>query len=613
MFEKTLFQDCLAFPQRSHWLWPELIFNWSLTKISLQIIFVYNVQCLELLGLVELNCSKVKLFTSTKRWHQSFSELHLGTKVIASETKQVFILTTQLQEICDNFNNSLCRFSLWFGLCFCLISLFFAVVKTPLGNAFHEFSVQMSDKLHVYGLHQSKIVYQWDFNCDKHLRQNLIFQFIYFSSAELSRCHFAKLIIFDCKEETFFWNIVTETQDVVIQSNYKFIFCGIHSTTNVYSKCSNLAVQIQPQHYVAFDIHFLFSVFDRDKVRSIPLGAISGSGRADLQNTRLHHLVCKVDILVATLRVNIYSIVVPKFLVVYLQLNISPKLSLKVFNGPGPLSKLLTFIAHVVRRGTEQYSVTSSFQCVIHCFDCSNLAYSSHISWTLGYSANLVVSPGSFHRMSYSNSFDGNITYLLKLQTKSGFHLNLSVTDMSYMGQNNTETCSYAGVAAYENESEISTLCLKSRNRFDLSNYNHSEYVFQTIYSSNENLLVVLYSYELYGSINLTLTVSTTTCELKPVSICDGEQFKQTDLPHIYSCPSRSKVILSMDNEGCNIVQISLSQVQQHFFSTGRPKQKCLTTVHTGKILASAKNIQMSVTGFFRGKFTQLQYSFSTL
>ncbi len=496
--------------------------------------------------------------------------------------------------------NFLCRFSLWFLLwklhCFCI----FAVVKSPLGNAFHEFSSKMSDKIHHYLSRRSKIVYQWNFNCDKHLRQNLTLQFIYFSSAELSRCHFAKLIIFDCKQEQFFWNIVTKRQDVVIQSNYKFIFCGIHSTTNIYSRCSNLAVQIQPQHYVALDIHFLFSVFDRDKIRSIP----PGSGRAGLQNTASNHLVCKVAILVATLRMEIYRIAVPKFLNIFLQSNISSELPFIVFDGPGPLSKLLTFTAHVIRKGTEQYSITSSFQCVIHCFDCSNLTYSSHKSRTMGYSANLVVSPGSFHRISYSSGLDGNITYLLKLQTNFGFHLNLSLTDMSYVGQNNTISCSYAGLATYENESEISTLCLKSRNRFDLSNYNHSEYVFQTIYSSNENLLVVLYSYELYGSINLTLTVSTTTCELKPVSICDGEQFKQTDLTHIYSFPSRSKVILSMDKEGCNIVQLSLSQVKNHFSSTGKPKQKCLTTVHIEKILASAKIIQMSVTGFFRGRFT---------
>ncbi len=470
---------------------------------------------------------------------------------------------------------------------------FSSVVKSPFGNAFYEHSRIFSDQIHTYRNRDLELAYQWDFSLDKSLRANLTFPYIYFLSIELSRCSFANLVIHDCKEEEITEDWFTEAQKVKLISKYKFMFCGRHSTKTVYPSCSNVAVEIERQQYVVMEIHMYFSVVD-NKIRNIPPAP-----------TLPRSLKCIISSVVDPVVLQIFRVVVRKFLVVTIHFEMFPELQLKVFDGPGPLSRLLLFPTNVSQTGNKQQVVTSSFQCEIHCYNCRKLAYSSSRQPIKPHIEKLLVYPGSSDDITYPDHCYSNPACLVTVETTPGFHLNLSVVDILYFGQNNTDTCSYAGLSAYESESEISTTCVKTNNRLELANYQYTKYGFQNIYSSNHSLLLVFYSFKEYGNIQLTMRISTTRCKPKPVAFCDSYDFNQLELKSRYKHTSRGKVVLlEKATEECNIVQFSLNWVKGSFFKDGNPKAKCVMTVATEHVLDFGKIAQMNVTGFIRGKFS---------
>ena len=465
-------------------------------------------------------------------------------------------------------------------------------MKSPLGNAFYEFSRILSDQIHTFKREYFGLHYQWDFSLDKSLRPNLTFPYIYFSSVALSRCEFANLVIHDCREDIVTDNWITGKQDVSIASKHRFLFCGRHSITTVYPRCSNVAIKIKRQQYVVMDIHIFFSVFDGYTIGNIPPTSPSPK-----------NIFCTVNFFADTISLQIFRVVVPRFLVIAIHFAIFPKLHLDLFDGPGPLSKPLTFCTNFSQMGNKQHVITSSFQCVIYCYNCRELSYIPLKQKIQGQIKKFVVSPGFLQNIIYPYHCQSKPTCFLNIETSSALHLNLSVGDMLYFGQNNTQACPYAGVAVYENEIKISTICVKTNNRFEIANYQHSKYVFQNIYSSNASLLLVIYSYKEYGDIQFTLRISTTRCQLKLLVFCISQEFSQVGLKSRYKHSSRDKVVLPTKADKCTILQFSLSRVKNPYFQNGKPKEKCLVTVHTENVLEFGQDIQIYVTGFFRGMF----------
>ncbi len=184
---------------------------------------------------------------------------------------------------------------------------------------------------------------------------------------------------------------------------------------------------------------------------------------------------------------------------------------------------------------------------------------------------------------------------VFKLNTELGYHVNLSVVNMTHKGENNTPACEFAGLSAFDSDMEISTLCVKPDFNFDILKMPHygtnNLYSFPNIYSANSNMTLVLYSFEAYAHAKVTFMISTTTCTPMRKQICE------------------STAIELLEEKGqCTVLQIIFSgghlgkDVSDRLFRYFRQIRKCKmrTQFHTRN--NSEDNMEFLVTGFFRGE-----------
>ena len=116
--------------------------------------------------------------------------------------------------------------------------------------------------------------------------------------------------------------------------------------------------------------------------------------------------------------------------------------------------------------------------------------------------------------------------FVLKINTNSTFYINASVLNMTHNGANNTVSCNYAGLAAYDKETETAVVCQKPHYSSDVLDLPHvgsnMPYVLQSIFSTDSFMTLVLYSYPEYVNTNMVLSLRTTTCKPRTVNLCEG-------------------------------------------------------------------------------------------
>ncbi len=278
---------------------------------------------------------------------------------------------------------------------------------------------------------------------------------------------------------------------------------------------------------------------------------------------------------------------------------------LQVHDGPGLVSPLLGHSQHNHRNDTYRTLKTE----IRH--------YSSFNEQTKVDEE--AVSPTCSERIGFlGNHFHCRNTTLcfVKLTTDPRFKVKISIVDMRYRGQNNTPNCLYAGVAVYENETEIGAQCVKPHHVLETKAFDENVYVYPSIYSNGSSVLLVLYSYKIYGALSLILAISSTKCRAIPLNVCDVH----TDVQVIYDLffTQAGRFDVNVTSDECVIVQLGSRTNKRAFLDSNvywsfvtatlylpLELERCQAEIRLRSKTDKAhkyRNVELSATGFFRGK-----------
>ena len=324
------------------------------------------------------------------------------------------------------------------------------------------------------------------YHLDSILMLNVTFQHIYIWNKHLSNCLVGSVIVTSHSNG----------------ENSTFEYCGIHSGVVMYPPGQTVKIILNNKSFLRdaiFKISFFFSVFDTKRIHSVTIQNSDPLPKPSYilycQNTRLLLL----QFLLQTVKY--------RFLVIksaYSKSDVEKYMN--IYDDPGILSPILEQIEHKV-------FMTSTFQCVIICLNYKNdtsfpkeLNYSSKMNLI---SNKVVLNKIETTYFSYSET---NVYILHSIVKINGF-INLTIVHLSYSGYNDP-ICTYAGLTAYylitNAYVEISTECFS----YD------SFYRYRNMYSRSKDILIIIYSYKEYGSLNVYFGLTTTYCRTVTINMC---------------------------------------------------------------------------------------------
>ncbi len=349
--------------------------------------------------------------------------------------------------------------------------------------------------------------YKWIFKLDHHLRLNITFQHIKILVKNLFTC----LVGF-----------VSVQQFTTKHVEHKY--CGVLSNIVNCPSFAHFRILLSVKALVTFEMHTAFSVIDSGHIENL-LYKTNVSPKPEWAITfTVTKLFCEKFYLQQE---KIY-----RLLVVFSMFNTC---WVEIFDGPGRKSQKLIPISTF---GNRKSYLTASFQCIVFSY-CSSAFPSLFANPKIIFQVKEILVDNFLFvstktRLPEPFSFNKSC-YTTEVRTEVNFHINTTITSLTSSYKNN-ELCSFGGIAAYEensrNKSHIMTLC------------SQQSYVFKhrNIYSTNNSLLLVTYSCQGYGSVNMTLELSTTTCLRRKIDGCTQ--------PHtVLFSPSDTCFVFQMEND----------------------------------------------------------------
>ena len=294
-------------------------------------------------------------------------------------------------------------------------------------------------------------------------------------------------------------NVTIKTHE--LNEGPQFLFCGIYSGLALFLPTSNVQFYVFYWPSPSFIISVIFDTYSFNTTETLEFKEIVAT--RDI-NINTHHL----DIGFAEKRVDSYHIITDKYK--SLLVNMTALKNTLIYDGLGLLSNLLTL------RKDSIYT-TSGFQCwiIITYTLLSNkgLTYQSLTNVGKWKKVEIDMNPYFFvYNFPDKLCFNDVCLGLILLNTTNQ-HLNVTVVDFKYTGDNGTN-CNFGGIAFFNTKrstsvyNEITTICtsrpLNWRN-------------LQRIYSYSDQLVIVIYAYNHYSTIQVKLQAISTSC--KPIRI----------------------------------------------------------------------------------------------
>ncbi len=256
--------------------------------------------------------------------------------------------------------------------------------------------------------------------------------------------------------------------------------------------------------------------------------------------------------------------------------------SVNIYDGPGTKCDLLNCVK---TDNTHKY-VSSTFQIVIYSLHNRSFVpnFLTHYKSLAFLGKKIDTFNLTVFSLSSSEMCQDRIVCVVKFETERKLRLNVTLSEFSYVGDRNTDTCDYAGVAIYDSVQNsvklLSTECVKhhignTHQRICVENqtfsfdYSYNVTKFQyaypsfskllTFYSRNNEFLVVLYSFRQYGSIKVKIGIAVTKCVVFHAAVCgDRNHVLYRMLKH--TCLSPFPFFLSWTHQ-CVIVHVHKSKV----------------------------------------------------
>ncbi len=337
----------------------------------------------------------------------------------------------------------------------------------------------------------------WKFFLDKLFSLNLTFHSLEFISGSVNfaggflHCHLGRLSIIDSEHQEF----------------EAFQFCGQHAGFSLLPEFGQLDVRTTVYPITVFQVNATFCLMDKGLIYNLN-----------------HHKPATLEIISSTIDKSatlvkqfwsispaqislVYVIEVTKIYTLTLDLSVINFSNIRVLDGPG-------FLSSRAQKRKNLFE-SSSFSCILQAMS-AGLDFQTQAAH---YSAN--PQPVTKYESPENNSVHfpaphicGNAVCLLQIRTVFKFQINVSVVKVIYKGQP-SETCKYGGITTATLENG-----LYKENQIICKNHNHQGETSpnRNFYSLNSSLFVVVYWFEAYSHVDVSVIMQRTMC--KPVHIC---------------------------------------------------------------------------------------------
>ncbi len=358
----------------------------------------------------------------------------------------------------------------------------------------------------------------WKFHIDRRVSLNLTFEHIHFT-VDFQACPVQHVKVF---------NNLTE-------NNY-FMFCGQHARFSLYPPHHRLNVGIFVNGNFQFAVKCFYVIVDSNVIVNLPLN--TNSTQTDfiaifkVQDTKSYLL----------------HVGVSKNAVIVMQVRQYENSEHVVFDGPGYLSRILS-------TSNMQYK-TNTFQCTILIF----VATAQFNSW-FNYSSQSAL----VHKEILLQDMVPVVINLPFPKCPAGLcavfvigkphmQVNFTVQRIRYQGLK-TQKCKHGGIAAVEKlgevNKEVASLC---------ETHDGNASPNREIYSANSSLLILVYWYEHYSNISVTLIVKHSACTSVTIQPCLLQQI----CSHSWkNCKTHTSEIL-----GNSPFELKFSKPNRYSFST---------------------------------------------
>ena len=326
--------------------------------------------------------------------------------------------------------------------------------------------------------------YYFIYDIDAKLRLNISFFIIYFSVG-LQNNHLEALRIYK-----------------YIKKHALFTFCGHHSLFNLYPYFKKVFMRFKTWMNLLYVLNFSYSVIDPYIVHNIPKLNFSGI---------LSNLIYKTGhgTLIASFFIQVKKIT-------YIVCHFTQTLvsNYVVYDGPGFSANSIA----VSNTEISQIVSSSTFQCIIQL-----ITYSStlqHVD-TFMYTSkvldkdidvNLTSQTSMLLQLPNIACFD--CLCVVHINTETDHQINVTLHKINSVGVYNP-TCKYGGIVAGEyvdnKYKESTTVCQNHEGQIEES---------RSLYSLNSSLVLVLYWYNKYYNITVSLSLSLMRCKPVNIDVC---------------------------------------------------------------------------------------------
>ncbi len=462
-------------------------------------------------------------------------------------------------------------------------------------------------------------------------RLNLTFLHIYFSSFDINKCNFGKLLVLDCDVQTGpRVSFVTypiygkkpkriQVESFHLQMYYQHTYCGFQPKTSVFPSCPNVAIVTYLQRYVLHNTKLSFSVLDSNQLMSFPTPfEIEKYTQGDAVQK---HIIGKQYFVQKEIGMQVYLFIVSKLNVIHFDAAVDAQWLF--LDGPGANCKPLTPHKHPTD-STALY-ISSTFQCLAFLFNATSnaiLMFNAQQNLNIEAARNITVQNDMRTTILHETSMPHHIIdfYFVK-QKNQNTQLNISVERATHTGEDNTVYCAHAGLGVFDKKTDIFTICPKpthpAEDKFE------SKEMFPIIYSTTDSLLLVLYQYRQYSSVSFVLKISGTVCKPMHINACYGKSEKESPIGPTFMAGDLDSTqlydeVIKEYEDFSDLMAVGdcvILQFDYGFKGEGsvdynggvfpsKSIEKCFLAMKSEPMEKS--QLTVKVTGFFRSKFSDL-------
>ncbi len=435
--------------------------------------------------------------------------------------------------------------------------------------------------------------YKWTFQTDKYLRLNMTFLTVYFSSLGANACLFGSLFVTMLKtsfQQKLKWDrCCSEKQfDIRFQPEIQpYTLCGIHSKISVFPPHSTTSVLAFSEMFVLHFAEVLFSVTSENVARTAR-HLLKQTSEPQPETVMLGREAAALQI---------FHISVSKLKNVIVSVMNEAESVMNLFDGPGTSSAKLK---PATRTDSDLVVYkTSAFVCLIHHIHFHKIS-TQHIYFTSGFCH---CHNHTGVNVTQNNSTIDFKTYSLKIvsfSTEEDSFVKISNISINF-DRNNTASCIYGGLAAYRQGKEIANLCAKYFV-FPFEQ-ERDEYISPNIYSIDNSLELVLFTFQSHLQIIVSLSAGYTKCTPLMPHLC------KTKLGNIAvsECNIHNEINFLLSRGHCVILQyLEHTHEEEPRRITKQLKSQHLVDLQfTLPITMEYFNtsLMLSLNGFLRGKF----------